>query len=86
MDGFVLGVQYYNDKNGTDIEVRGWDQHAHEGLFVGGFCCATERRTIKEQVLGAAPDIILPVAGTDPGSSVSPLRSFMATHSSSAWI
>jgi basic membrane protein A len=67
MDGFVLGVQHYNDKNETNIEVLGWDVGKREGLFVGGFCCAAEGRTITEQLLRAGADIILPVAGVDVG-------------------
>ena len=68
MDGFVLGVQYYNNKNGTNIEVLGWDVEKREGLFVGGFCCATEGRAITEQLLDKGADIILPVAGPDVGA------------------
>jgi basic membrane protein A len=68
MDGFVLGVQYYNHKHGTNIEVLGWDVEKREGLFVGGFCCASEGRMITEQLLDAGADIILPVAGRDVGS------------------
>jgi basic membrane protein A len=68
MDGFVLGVQYYNEKNGTNIEVLGWDVEKHQGLFVGGFCCAAEGRMITGQLLDEGADIILPVAGTDVGA------------------
>jgi basic membrane protein A len=25
MDGFVLGVEYYNQVKGTDVQVLGWD-------------------------------------------------------------
>jgi basic membrane protein A len=67
MDGFVLGVQYYNDKHETNIEVLGWDMEKREGLFVGRFCCAAEGRAITEQLLDAGADIILPVAGEDVG-------------------
>jgi basic membrane protein A len=67
MDGFALGVAYYNEKNGTGVEVLGWDAKKHEGLFVGGFCCAFEGRQITHQLLGQGADIILPVAGTNVG-------------------
>jgi WD40 repeat protein/transcriptional regulator with XRE-family HTH domain len=68
MDGFASGVAYYNEKNGTKVELLGWDAAKHEGLFVGGFCCAAEGRAITQQLLNAGADIILPVAGTDVGA------------------
>jgi len=67
MDGFVLGVDYYNKKNGTSVEVLGWDVQRHEGLFVGGFCCSTEGRQMARQLLDEGADIILPVAGKSVG-------------------
>jgi basic membrane protein A len=67
MDGFVLGVQYYDDKHGTNIEALGWDVEKREGLFVGSFCCAAEGRMITGELLDAGADIVLPVAGTEVG-------------------
>jgi len=67
MDGFALGVAYYNKKNSTSVEVIGWDPAKHEGLFVGGFCCAAEGRQITQELLDQGADIILPVAGTNVG-------------------
>lgn len=67
MDGFALGVQYYNQKNGTNVEVLGWDPEKHEDLFLGGFCCAAEGRAITQRLLEQGADIILPVAGTNVG-------------------
>jgi basic membrane protein A len=68
MDGFASGVAYYNEKNGTKVELLGWDAAKHKGLFVGGFCCAAEGRAITQQLLDAGADIILPVAGTGVGA------------------
>ncbi len=69
MDGFSLGVAYYNKKNGTDVELLGWDpERPDEGLFVGDFCCAAEGREITQQLLMQGADVILPVAGTDVGA------------------
>ncbi len=67
MDGFALGVQHYNQKNGTNVEVLGWDPVRHEGLFLGGFCCSAEGREITQKLLDQGADIILPVAGTSVG-------------------
>ncbi|HEY5729789.1 MAG TPA: BMP family ABC transporter substrate-binding protein [Anaerolineales bacterium] len=67
MDGFALGVRYYNQKNGANVEVLGWDAEKHEGLFIGGFCCSAEGRQITQELLDQGADIILPVAGTNVG-------------------
>ena len=37
MDGFALGVQYYNEKHGTNVEVLGWDANTQTGLFTGNY-------------------------------------------------
>jgi len=67
MDGFALGVQYYNREHGTNVQVLGWDVEKHEGLFAGGFCCSTEGRQAAHQLLDAGADVILPVAGQNVG-------------------
>jgi basic membrane protein A and related proteins len=33
MDGYAMGVQYYNDQKGTNVQVLGWDPIAQTGLF-----------------------------------------------------
>jgi basic membrane protein A len=67
MDGFALGVAYFNKQNGTTVEVIGWDAQKHVGLFMGGFCCTTEGRQMAQRLLDAGADIILPVAGESVG-------------------
>ena len=37
MDGFALGVAYYNERARHDVEVLGWDPAAQTGLFTGNF-------------------------------------------------
>ena len=68
IDGFALGIEYYNNKNETNVELLGWDQEKDEGLFVGRWCCAAEGRQITQQLLDQGADVILPVAGTDVGA------------------
>ncbi|MFL7813147.1 MAG: BMP family protein, partial [Anaerolineales bacterium] len=63
MDGFVLGVQYYNEVKGTDVQVLGWDVAAQDGLFVGNFESTDDGRTLGESLLDEGADIIMPVAG-----------------------
>jgi basic membrane protein A len=63
MDGFALGVAYYNDQNGTQVEVLGWDANKHDGLFTGDFESIDLGRKLGEQLMNEGADIILPVAG-----------------------
>src|SRR5690625_2446226 len=37
MDGFVDGVNKYNEDNGTDVTPLGWDKEAQDGTFSGDF-------------------------------------------------
>jgi WD40 repeat protein/basic membrane lipoprotein Med (substrate-binding protein (PBP1-ABC) superfamily) len=67
MDGFALGVAYYNQKHGVNVELIGWDVQKHVGLFAGGFCCSTEGRKMAQQLILAGVDVILPVAGKSVG-------------------
>jgi basic membrane protein A len=63
MDGFATGVDFYNEENGTDVQVVGWDVEAQDGLFLGGFVDQTLGRQTTETLLDQGADIILPVAG-----------------------
>jgi basic membrane protein A len=63
MNGFWAGVQRYNQDNGTDVEVLGWDAAAQEGTFTGDFEDQTKGRQVTEEFLAEGADIILPVAG-----------------------
>lgn len=63
MDGFAYGVQYYNEQNGTDVQVLGWDPAAQTGLFTGNFESTDDGRALGESLLDEGADIIMPVAG-----------------------
>jgi phosphate/phosphite/phosphonate ABC transporter binding protein len=63
MDGYVLGVQKYNEVHGTDVQVLGWDLEAQDGLFAGNFESTDDGRTLGESLLDEGADIIMPVAG-----------------------
>jgi len=63
MDGFVLGVEYYNEVNGTAVQTLGWDPAAQDGLFAGNFESTDDGRTLGESLLDEGADIIMPVAG-----------------------
>jgi basic membrane protein A and related proteins len=63
MDGYAMGVQYYNDQKGTNVQVLGWDPIAQTGLFTGNFDSLDDGRTMGELLMGEGADIIMPVAG-----------------------
>ncbi len=63
MIGFEAGVNYYNEQNGTSVEVLGWDTAANEGAFIGNFESLDDGRSITESLVQEGADIVMPVAG-----------------------
>lgn len=63
MDGFYLGVQHYNELNGADVQVLGWDPVTESGLFTGNFESLDDGRAMGETLMDEGADIIMPVAG-----------------------
>ena len=63
MDGYSMGVDYYNQQNGTNVEVLGWDPAAQTGLFTGNFESLDDGRNLGESLMDEGADIIMPVAG-----------------------
>lgn len=63
MDGFVYGVRYYNDVNGTDVVVLGWNPEDQTGVFTGDFENLDNGRNVTQSFVDEGADIILPVAG-----------------------
>jgi basic membrane protein A len=61
MDGYLAGAMYYNEENGTDVQVEGWD--GSDGLFTGNFESQDDGRNVTDTLLQAGADIIMPVAG-----------------------
>ncbi len=63
MVGFEAGVNYYNDENGTEVDVIGWDSESGEGTFTGDFENQDNGRQTAEALIQEGADIIFPVAG-----------------------
>lgn len=61
MEGFRQGVEKYNEDNGTEVQLLGWD--GKEGSFTEDFEDKTKGQAIGEQLIGQGADIIFPVAG-----------------------
>lgn len=63
MDGFVWGVDYYNEQNGTDVSVLGWNVAEQTGVFTGDFESLDKGRAVTQSFFEEGADIVLPVAG-----------------------
>jgi basic membrane protein A and related proteins len=63
MDGFWDGVQYYNQKHGTHVQVLGWNEQTQKGSFTGNFTDDTTGQTLTQTFITEGADIIFPVAG-----------------------
>jgi len=63
MDGFWDGVQYYNSKHGTHVQVLGWNEQTQKGSFTGDFTDQTKGQTVTQTFISEGADIIFPVAG-----------------------
>jgi basic membrane protein A and related proteins len=67
-DGFWDGVQYYNSKHHTHVQVLGWSEPKQKGIFVGGsnpFGDQAAGARITNTFISDGADIIFPVAGGD---------------------
>ena len=63
MDGYALGVDYYNDQTGSDVQVVGWDPDSETGLFAGSFTDPALGYDAAQTLFDAGADTVLPVAG-----------------------
>lgn len=74
MDGFVDGVDHYNQVHGTSVSVVGWDKAKQNGTFVGSFDDQVAAKTITNGLLDQKADVIMPVAGTLFKASVAAIK------------
>jgi basic membrane protein A len=63
MDGFVRGVNQYNTKHNTKVEVLGWNIDTKEGSFTNDFSDQQKGNDTAVSMMDEGADIILPVAG-----------------------
>ncbi len=63
MDGFQLGIERYNEDNGTDVQLVGWDRETQKGTFTQDFESKTKGQNAAEEEITQGADIIFPVAG-----------------------
>ncbi|MFB8386129.1 BMP family protein [Microbacterium sp. NPDC055910] len=63
MDGFVDGVEKYNEDKSVDVATFGWDVAAQDGAFTGGFAANDGAKQTAQGILDQGVDVILPVGG-----------------------
>ena len=63
MDGFADGVDKYNEDNGADVKLLGWDKAKQDGSFAGKFDSPTDGKNLAKNFIQQGADIIMPVAG-----------------------
>jgi basic membrane protein A and related proteins len=63
MDGYYDGVQAYNAKHHTNVQVLGWSEKTQNGSFTGDFTNQTKGQTTTQTFISEGADIIFPVAG-----------------------
>ena len=65
MDGFWEGVQYYNQKHNTKVEVLGWSEKTQKGTFdpTQSFTDQAGGQQIAQNFEAQGADIVFPVAG-----------------------
>jgi serine/threonine-protein kinase len=66
MHGFALGVDYYNQNHGTNIQVIGWDIKTKSGYFTNDFSNKElGYETTRLFVEGNNADVIFPIGGAE---------------------
>ncbi|NND02919.1 MAG: BMP family ABC transporter substrate-binding protein [Acidimicrobiia bacterium] len=63
MDGYALGVEWYNSVYGADVEVLGWDPDLQSGLFSFTFTDPAAGQAIASALYDQGADSVFPVAG-----------------------
>ncbi|HWG23866.1 BMP family ABC transporter substrate-binding protein [Actinospica sp.] len=79
MDGFWEGVQYYNQKHGTSVQVLGWSEKSQQGTFdtsANPFGDQSGGKSIAQTFQSQGADIVFPVAG---GTGIGALQAAQAS-------
>lgn len=71
MDGFIAGVNYWNEQKGEAVRVLGGrdPNDATTGTFTGNFESTDDAKAITEGMLDEGADVILPVGGPIGGGT-----------------
>jgi len=63
MKGLEAGAKYYNQLNGTNVKVLGWDTCKNDGTFTGNFSSTDDARKITESMAQEGADVFMGVGG-----------------------
>lgn len=63
MNGYEAGMNYFNDQEGGNVDLIGWNSAEQNGLFTESFEDLDKGRQFGQQLLDEGADIIMPVAG-----------------------
>lgn len=74
MDGYQLGVNYYNEQKGTDVKVVGWDIATQEGQFTDEFKKSDKAKQMAQGIIDQGADVLLPVGGPIYQSAAEAIR------------
>lgn len=76
MDGFIAGMNYYNEKNGTSVTMLGGrnPNDAASGTFTGNFESTDDAKQVTLGMLQEGADVILPVGGPIGGGTFAAIR------------
>jgi basic membrane protein A len=71
MDGFIAGVNYWNEEQGADVRVLGGrvPSDPDSGTFTGNFDSLDDAKTTTQGMLDEGADVILPVGGPIGGGT-----------------
>ena len=75
MDGYVDGVEYYNEQKDADVQVVGWDvENPEGGTFTGGFEAGTQAKASAQTLIDQDADVIMAVGGPIYQSAAQAIR------------
>jgi len=63
MDGFVEGVEDYDERHGADVKALGWDERSQTGSFTGDFVDQAAAAKVARTLMARGADVLFPVAG-----------------------
>ena len=63
MDGFVQGVEKFNQDKKADVKAIGWDVAKQNGSMTGGFAANDTAKQTAQSILDQGVDVLLPVGG-----------------------
>ena len=81
MDGFIAGVNYWNEEQGAEVRVLGGrvPSDPDSGTFTGNFESTDDAKTVTQGMLDEGADVILPVGGPIGGGTFAAIEESGAT-------